>query len=191
MSDAAAPKPIELSALKEVSPKRAVAVILAASVGALILLVTVIYGHGKPTSAPAWVSVLPAVNATLNATSAVLIGLGLAAIKRRDLALHSRYMLGAMGASALFLVSYLVYHGVHGDTKFVGQGIVRPIYFFVLITHIVLSAVTLPLVFSSFFFSLSGRFPAHKKVSKATAPLWLYVSVTGVLVFAMLKIWNP
>ena len=99
--------------------------------------------------------------------------------------------LAAMGASALFLVSYLVYHGVHGDTKFVGQGIVRPIYFFVLITHIVLSAVTLPLVFSSFFFSLSGRFPAHKKVSKATAPLWLYVSVTGVLVFAMLKIWNP
>jgi len=84
-------------------------------------------------------------------------------------------------------VSYIVYHSVHGDTKFAGLGLVRPLYFFVLISHVGLSAVALPLIFSSFFFSLSGRFPQHKKVSRYTFPIWLYVSVTGVVVFAMLR----
>ena len=96
-------------------------------------------------------------------------------------------MLGALGASAVFLVSYIVYHSVHGDTKFAGQGAIRPLYFFILISHIALSAVVLPLIFSSFFFSLSGRFPQHKKISRYTMPVWLYVSVTGVLVFALLR----
>ena len=186
-ADVSADRPIQLAALKDVSPKRAVLVILAVSVAAFALLIAVIYGHGPVLSAPGWVSVLPALNATLNATSAMFLSLAIVAIKKKDVARHSRHTLTAMAASALFLVSYLVYHSVHGDTKFLGQGIVRPIYFFVLITHVVLSAVTLPLIFSSFFLSLSGRFPQHKKVSKFTFPLWLYVSVTGVVVFAMLK----
>ena len=96
-------------------------------------------------------------------------------------------MLLALSSSAVFLVSYLVYHSVHGDTKFQGLGAVRPIYFFILISHIVLSAVVLPLIFSSFFFSLSGRFPQHKKIARYTFPLWLYVSATGVIVFLMLR----
>jgi putative membrane protein len=186
-AEASVDRPIKLEALKEVAPKRAVAVILAVSVAAFALLIGVIYGHGRVESAPAWVSVLPAVNASLNATSAVFLSLAIVAVKKKDLAKHSRYMLAAMAASALFLVSYLVYHSVHGDTKFPGQGLIRPVYFVILISHIVLSGVALPLIFTSFFFSLSGRFPQHKKVSKFTAPLWLYVSVTGVVVFAMLK----
>lgn len=186
-ADAPAGSPVQLAALRDVAPKRAVAVILAVSVAAFALLIGVIYGHGRIESAPAWVSVLPAVNATLNGTSAVFLVLAIVAIKRKNPALHSRHAITAMAASALFLVSYLVYHSVHGDTKFTGHGLVRPIYFFILISHIVLSAVTLPLVFSSFFFSLSGRFPQHKKVSKFTFPLWLYVSVTGVVVFALLR----
>lgn len=188
-SPAAATTP-QVDALREVSPKRAVSVILAVSLAAFLLLIGVIYGHGPVQAPPSWVGYLPAVNATLNGTSAVFLVLAFRAIKKRDLALHSRHTLTAMGASALFLVSYLVYHSVHGDSKFPGLGLVRPVYFFILITHVVLSAVALPLVFTSFFFSLSGRFPQHKKVSKFTFPLWLYVSVTGVVVFAMLRAYS-
>ncbi|MCL2448140.1 MAG: DUF420 domain-containing protein [Polyangiaceae bacterium] len=179
--------PIQIGALRGVSPQRALAVILAASACAFLLLVVVIYGHGRAESAPAWVGYLPAVNATLNATSAVLLSFALAAIKRRDIAAHARFMLGALAASALFLVSYIVYHSVHGDTRFAGHGLVRPVYFFVLVSHVGLSAVVLPLIFSSFFFSLSGRFKQHRKVSRYTFPIWMYVSVTGVIVFAMLR----
>jgi putative membrane protein len=95
-------------------------------------------------------------------------------------------MLRALLASAAFLVSYVLYHSVHGDSKFAGHGSVRPVYFFILITHVGLSAVALPLILSSFFLSLSGRYAAHKRLSRYTLPIWLYVSVTGVLVFALL-----
>ena len=108
----------QVDALREVSPKRAVGVILAVSLAAFLLLIGVIYGHGPVQAPPAWVGYLPAVNATLNGTSAVFLVLAFRAIKKRDLALHSRHTLTAMGASALFLVSYLVYHSVHGDSKF-------------------------------------------------------------------------
>ena len=183
----ATPAPLQLLALKQTSPRRATYVILAVSAVALLALVGVIYGHGPVSQAPAWVSWLPAVNATLNATSAVFLVLAYLAIRRRDVVTHSRRMLVALGASTLFLVSYIVYHSVHGDTHFAGQGLVRPVYFFILISHIGLSAIALPLVFFSLFFSLSGRFPKHKAVARYTFPLWLYVSVTGVLVFALLR----
>jgi putative membrane protein len=183
----AAPMPVQLASLKSVSPKSAVTTILAVSLAAFALLVVVIYGHGRATSAPEWVSWLPACNAFLNATSAVFIVLAYFAIKRRRVALHARHMLVALASSSLFLVSYIAYHSIHGDTLFQGQGLIRPIYFVILISHVGLSAVVLPLIFSSFFFSLSGRFPQHKKVSRYTLPLWLYVSVTGVLVFALLR----
>ena len=90
--------------------------------------------------------------------------------------------------SALFFISYVVYHNYHGDTKFTGTGPVRPLYFFILITHIVLSAVVVPMILLSFFLALSGRLAAHSRLSRYTFPVWLYVSVTGVLVFAMLKV---
>jgi putative membrane protein len=182
-----APVPYQLEALKTTSAKKATAVILAVSLAALLLLVGVIYGHGRAAEVPAWVSWLPALNAFLNATSAVFLVLAYRAIRRRDVATHARRMLGAVGASALFLVSYIVYHSVHGDTKFAGAGAIRPIYFFVLVTHVVLSAVALPLIFFSLFFSLSARFARHKAIARYTLPIWLYVSVTGVLVFALLR----
>jgi putative membrane protein len=183
----ATPAPLQLLALKETSLKKATFVILGVSLAALLLLVGVIYGHGRATEAPAWVGLLPALNAVLNATSAVFLVLAFAAIRRKDVVTHSRLVLVSLGASALFLVSYLVYHSVHGDSPFPGTGLIRPIYFFILITHIVLSAVVLPLIFFSLFFSLSGRFPRHKAVARYTFPIWLYVSVTGVLVFALLR----
>src|SRR5580692_11204266 len=183
----AVPIPLQLDLLKETSPKKATAIILAVSAVALLGLVGVIYGHGRATEVPVWVSWLPALNALLNGTSAVFICLAVAAIRRRDVVTHARRMLVALGASTLFLVSYITYHSVHGDTPFQGHGLVRPVYFFILITHIVLSGVALPLVFTSLFFSLSGRFPRHKAIAKYAFPIWLYVSVTGVLVFVMLR----
>ncbi|MGH7293715.1 MAG: DUF420 domain-containing protein [Polyangiaceae bacterium] len=179
--------PLQLGALKATSPKKATFVVLAVSVIALLVLVGVIYGHGRAAEAPAWVSWLPALNALLNGTSAVFLVLAYRAIRRRRVVAHSRLVLTSLGASALFLVSYIVYHSVHGDTPFQGHGLVRPAYFVILISHIVLSAVALPLIFLSLFFSLSGRFPRHKKIARYTFPVWLYVSVTGVLVFLLLR----
>ncbi len=184
------PIPLQLVALSKTSSKKATYVILAVSAAALALLVGVIYGHGRATAVPTWVSWLPAVNATLNATSATFLVLAYRAIRRRDVVTHARRILVSLGASTLFLISYIVYHAVHGDTKFGGHGVVRPVYFFILITHIFLSAVALPLVFLSLFFSLSGRFPKHKSIGRYTFPVWLYVSVTGVLVFALLRLYG-
>jgi putative membrane protein len=186
----AAQSTLQLAALKGVKPGRAVAAILAISLAALGLLFVIIYGHGRASAEPEWLTWLPALNALLNGTSAVFLVLAYRAVRAKKLALHTRYTLTAMGASTLFLVSYIVYHSVHGDTRFAGQGAIRPVYFLILISHIGLSAVALPLVFTSFFFSLSGRFAFHRKVSKYTFPIWLYVSVTGVLVFALLHAYS-
>jgi putative membrane protein len=180
----------QLDILKTVSPTRAIRVILIASLAALALLVVVIYGHARVDSAPAWVASLPALNATLNGTSAMLLVLAYLAVRRRAFQTHARFMLAALATSGLFLVSYILYHSFHGDSHFAGVGLVRPVYFAVLISHIVLSTAVLPLIFTSFFFSLSGRFPQHKKISRYTFPVWLYVSVTGVVVFAMLRVYG-
>jgi putative membrane protein len=183
----AAQVPLQLGALKDTSPRKATFIILGASGVALFVLLGVIYGHGPAESAPAWVSWLPALNALLNATSALFLVLAFLAIRRRDVVTHSRRILVSLGASTLFLVSYITYHAVHGDTKFGGHGLVRPLYFFILITHVTLSAAALPLVFLSLFFSLSGRFPKHRSIARYTLPVWLYVSITGVLVFLLLR----
>jgi putative membrane protein len=183
-----APIPFQLAVLRGTSLRRATFVILVGSVGTLALLFAVIYGHGRSSAVPEWVAWLPALNALLNGTSAVFLILAYRAIRRRDVQAHARRILVSLASSALFLVSYIVYHAVHGDTKFGGQGAIRPIYFFVLISHVLLSAAVLPLIFFSLFFSLSARYPKHKAIARYTLPVWLYVSVTGVLVFAMLRV---
>jgi putative membrane protein len=96
-------------------------------------------------------------------------------------------MLSAFGFSSLFLVSYIVNHALHGDTRFPGHGTIRTVYLSILASHIFLSVVALPLVLITFFFSLTGRFPTHKRIARFTFPIWLYVSVTGVIVFALLQ----
>ena len=95
-------------------------------------------------------------------------------------------MLSALGLSAAFLVSYLIYHTFHGDTPFLGEGWIRPVYFFILISHVGLSAVMLPLILITLYFALTGKLNLHPKVARYTLPLWLYVSVTGVLVYLLL-----
>jgi putative membrane protein len=131
---------------------------------------------------------LPVINAFLNGTSAVLISVGLWAIKQRRRTLHMRLMLAAFASSALFLVNYVYYHLSHGDTHFVGQGIVRPIYFSVLISHVLLSVVTFPMILTSLYLGLSNRIEAHRRLSKWTWMGWIYVSVTGVADYFMLHV---
>jgi putative membrane protein len=182
--------PSSVRALEGVNPRNALGVILGVSVVAILFLVWLIYFKAPATAEVAWVSNLSAVNAALNSLSTVFLLLGFREIKARNFAKHMRFMISAFVTSALFLVSYIVYHHFVGDTPFTGQGVVRPIYFFILITHIVLSIFVVPLVLSSFLFAFSGKFSTHRKVSKWTFPIWLYVSVTGVMVFFMLKIFG-
>ena len=133
--------------------------------------------------------VLPHVNATLNALAFVLIVAALVAVKRGNVELHKKLILCATAISALFLVSYLVYHFSAPPVKFRGEGWVRPVYFFILITHIVLAAVQVPLILRTLWLGYQDRREQHRKWAKVTAPIWLYVSVTGVLVYLFLYQW--
>ena len=135
-------------------------------------------------------SFLPAVNAALNATTTIFLVRGWFAIKSGNRALHAFCQKSAFVFSAVFLVCYIVYHSVHGDSHFQGQGWLRPVYFFILISHILLSMAALPMVLATFFFALTARFETHRKLARWTFPIWLYVSVTGVLVFAFLKVFS-
>ncbi|RMG50905.1 MAG: DUF420 domain-containing protein [Acidobacteria bacterium] len=136
-------------------------------------------------------SMLPTLNAILNGTSAVLLITGYLLIRRGRRSAHRLCMLSAFGVSTLFLVSYLVYHYHHGSTKFMGEGWLRPVYFAILGSHTILAAVIVPLVLITLSRALRRRFEHHKTIARWTLPLWLYVSVTGVLVYLMLYQLGP
>jgi putative membrane protein len=162
---------------------------LASAVIAIALLVLV-YRGGPSGPEPAWVGWLPFVNAAFNSLSAAAIVAGVVAIRRGRREVHRRWMLTALSSSAVFLASYVTYHALHGDSRFLGQGVIRPIYFAILVSHILLSVLALPLVLSTFYLSLSGRFAAHRRLARWTFPIWLYVSITGVVVFVMLQLFG-
>ncbi len=129
---------------------------------------------------------LPLVNASLNATSAVLLVAGYALIRGGHVRLHRAAMGGAFFVSTLFLVTYVIYHANVGSKPFTGQGAVRPVYFAILITHIILAAAVPPLALITLIRGLRGRFDRHVAIARWTLPIWLYVSVTGVIVYVML-----
>jgi putative membrane protein len=131
---------------------------------------------------------LPTLNALLNTTSFVLLLTGYFFIRRKNVSKHKRFMVGALSASAAFLASYLVYHYQAGSVAFTGQGWVRPLYFFILITHIVLAAAILPLALITLYRALRGDHARHARIARVTLPLWLYVSFTGVAIYWMLYI---
>ena len=130
-------------------------------------------------------SFLPAVNAGLNSVVATLLVAGWGAIRRGKRDLHRYLMVSAFAASALFFVSYVVYHYAHGDTVYAGDH--RPLYLAILLSHVMLSMAVVPLALSALFFAYRRRFEGHKKVTRVLAPIWLYVSVTGVVIFFMLR----
>jgi uncharacterized membrane protein YozB (DUF420 family) len=132
------------------------------------------------------ISSLPAVNATLNAIAAVLLLCGYVMIRRGRIRTHRKFMLAAFATSALFLTSYLVYHANVGSRPFTGVGAVRVVYFTILITHVVLAAAVLPLALITLTHALRERFDRHVPIARWTWPIWMYVSVTGVIVYLML-----
>ena len=171
------PRPIGLT------PKQFGATNAVVTLAAMSFLVWVVYFHEGNAGASR--TPVPLINAILNGTSAVLISVGLWAIKQRKRTLHMQLMIAA---SALFLVNYVYYHFSHGDTHFAGQGVVRPIYFTILISHVLLSMVTFPMILTSFYLGLSNRLVTHRRVSKWTWAGWMYVSVTGVVVYFILHV---
>jgi uncharacterized membrane protein YozB (DUF420 family) len=132
------------------------------------------------------VHALPAVNATLNAIAGVLLVIGYILISRRRIDAHRRVMIAAFTTSSLFLVCYVIYHAQVGSVPFTRQGFVRPLYFAILVTHVTLAATVLPLAIITLSRGLKARFDRHRAIARWTLPIWLYVSITGVLVYVLL-----
>ena len=133
-----------------------------------------------------YISYLPHLNAILNTTSALFLMAGYTFIRLGRIRAHRNCQVTAVVTSTLFLISYLTYHYYHGATRFAGQGLVRPVYFTILITHTILAVVIVPLIMVTLYRALRFDFIRHKRIARWTLPLWLYVSVTGVIVYLML-----
>ncbi len=160
--------------------------ILAVSALATAFLLWLLYVHHAPAEFRGRLRFLPALNAVLNGLSAVSLTAGFVFIRRREIAKHRAAMMTAFVFSLIFLVSYIANHAIHGDTLYPAHNSLRAAYLTLLASHVLLSVVALPIVLITFFLSLSGRFRQHKKLARWTFPLWLYVSVTGVIVYLML-----
>jgi len=156
------------------------------SCGAVLFLFWLIYFRTHTSADPDALSFLPLVNAGLNGTCALLLGIGFWAIKNKHRSLHQFLMSSAFIFSTIFLVCYIYYHSQHGDTPYPGQGWIRPLYFFILISHVVLSIIVFPMILTTLFFALTKRFSLHRKIAPWTWPIWMYVSVTGVMVYLFL-----
>ena len=161
------------------------------SVLALSLLTWLLLFHGGMQGANVNLRFLPALNACFNATAATLLVAGWVAIKKGRRELHRYLMVSAFAASACFLVGYLAYHAVHGDTKFGGEGAVRTVYLVLLASHVLLSIGIVPMSLTAFWFAWKRQFDRHTRVTRWLHPIWLYVSVTGVVVFLMLRPYYP
>ena len=133
-----------------------------------------------------WGIHLPTLNAILNFTSAVCLALGYYFIKRGNVEAHKRSMITAFCVSSVFLVSYIVHHVIHGSTRFTGSGLIRTVYFSILLTHTLLAVTVAPLAVTTIFRGLKGRIPEHRRLARWTWPVWMYVSVTGVVIYLML-----
>jgi putative membrane protein len=157
-------------------------VVLALALGWLLL----IHGACKNDGEPRF---MPMVNAVFNATAASLVAV--VAIKKKRVELHRYLMVSAFAASACFLVGYLAYHAVHGDTKFGGEGSVKVAYLVLLASHVLLSMGIVPMALAAFYFAWRKDFTKHTRVTRVLHPVWLYVSVTGVIVFLMLRPYYP
>jgi putative membrane protein len=171
----------------EFSARKAWGIVLTISTIAITFLFWLIYIKQSPSSHPEYATILPLVNASLNTFSTICIILGIVAIKKQNKKKHMTMMISAFVFSTAFLITYILYHSMFGDVAFTGQGWIRPVYFSVLITHILLTIVGLPIILMTFFFALLKQWPNHKKIAKITAPIWLIISITGVLIYILQK----
>jgi putative membrane protein len=164
----------------------ALAAIGVTSVLALTLLAVLLLGHEPRPDGGIDVSALPALNALLNGMSASLLTAGWICIRRRRVRAHQACMLGAFGVSLVFLLSYVIYHYFAGSRPFTGPGWIRPVYFALLVSHIVLAAAIVPLALTTIYRGLTWQLGRHVRIARWTLPLWLYVSVTGVVIYLLL-----
>ena len=151
---------------------------------AIPVIVAILYGVRVDYELPIF---LPPIYSSLNALTAVLLVLALLAIKSKKIKLHQRLMQTCIALSLVFLVMYIAYHMTTDPTTFGGEGYVKSLYFFILISHILLSIALIPLVLISYVRAFQEEFPAHRKISKITFPIWLYVALTGVVVYLMIS----
>ncbi len=156
------------------------------SILVLVGVASILLGRQPQVEGRADISSLPAVNAFLNATSAVLLTVGYLFIRRKKVASHKICMLSAFGVSCLFLVSYLIHHYQVGSIPFSGQGWVRPVYYTLLISHVFLAALIVPLALTAVYRGLNAQFDKHVKIARWALPIWLYVSASGVVVYVLL-----
>jgi putative membrane protein len=170
-----------------IRPRPVIGAIIVVSGLAVSFLLWLLYVHRAPADFAGRWMFLPALNALLNASCATALCVGFYFIKHGEREAHRNSMLLAFAFSSVFLVSYIANHALHGDTIFPGHGPVRTLYLSILASHVILSIVALPMVLITFFFSLTRRFGMHRRIARFTFPIWLYVSVTGVVVFLFLK----
>ena len=166
---------------------KAVKGIFALSAAAIVFLVWLIYFKERAQTDMTFVGYLPLINAILNSLCATSLILGYKAIRRKDKKLHKRFMITAFSFSALFLISYVIYHHFHGDTKFVGPAMLKFVYFVILISHILLSIVNLPMILMTFYLAYKQKWKRHRRLARPTFAIWLYVSVSGVLVYLFVQ----
>jgi putative membrane protein len=154
---------------------------------AAIAFIAYILGRRPSATGTLDLSFMPAVNATCNALASVCLVTGWFAIRRKAVRLHRACMVTALGFSTVFLVGYLAYHYVHGDTRYAGDGVDRVVYLVILATHILLSITVVPGALTSLYFALTKQFERHRRLNRVFLPIWLYVSVTGVVIYFMLR----
>jgi putative membrane protein len=169
-----------------VRDRLALAVIGVVSLAVVTVVGVLLLGHAPGRGGRADVAALPALNAVLNAASAILLTAGWLFIRRRRIGAHRACMLAAFCVSVLFLLSYVTYHALAGSRPFAGHGWARGVYFPLLVSHVVLAAAMVPFVLTTLYRALGGQFTRHARLARRTLPVWLYVSVTGVLVYWML-----
>ncbi|WP_055443752.1 DUF420 domain-containing protein [Lacinutrix himadriensis] len=151
---------------------------------AVPIVVAILFGVKIPNVAP--LSFLPPIYATINGMTAILLIIAFIAIKKKNIVLHENLMTTAVLCSAVFLVLYVAYHMTSDSTKFGGEGVIKYVYYFILITHILLSIIIIPFVLITYVRAITQNFERHKKIARITFPLWLYVAVTGVIVYIMI-----
>ena len=161
--------------------------IIVLSIAVPLVVGILIFKPAKGGEQAEWVSYLPALNAVINTATSVLLMLGFYFIRKKLIQYHRASMMSAFFLGALFLVSYVIYHSMADSTSFGGEGTIRYVYYFLLLSHILLAIVVLPFVLFAFYFAWTDQIEKHKRIVKFTFPIWLYVSVTGVLVYLMIS----
>jgi putative membrane protein len=149
------------------------------------IVVAVLFGIKIPNVEP--LTFLPPIYATINGLTGIILIIAFFAIKNKNIVLHENLMTTAIWCSAVFLIMYVAYHMTSDSTKFGGEGTIKYVYYFILITHILLSIIVIPFVLITYVRAITNNFEKHKKIAKITFPLWLYVAVTGVIVYLMIS----